>query len=189
MFLFCLFILCTSSTPPCEWTRCLSVCRQMEGLFPQFNEGRLLEAYPQLPWSLICSWGVHWHCLVSMEGTDPEAGWRASWQTAFQWMWTIGGTGKFLGPPCWDGQDKQGRRLDWVKCVTGRETKLLTWVFSVFNLTLRHEDHFMSQTQDTLDLMLVTCRVDKITSYLYLKDINFIVIAKFKCGDYFAWSS
>ena len=129
MFLFCLFILCTSSTPPCEWTRCLSVCRQMEGLFPQFNEGRLLGAYPQLPWSLICSWGVHWHCLVSMEGTDPEAGWRASWQTAFHWMWTIGGTGKFVGPPCWVGQDKQGQRLDWVKCVTGRETKLLTWVF------------------------------------------------------------
>ncbi len=109
VFLFCLFILCTSSTPPCEWTRCLSLCRQMEGLFPQFNEGRLLEAYSRLPWSLICSWGVHWHCLESMEGTDPKAGWRASWQTAFQWMWTIGGTGKFLGPPCWDGQDKQGQ--------------------------------------------------------------------------------
>lgn len=108
VFLFCLFILCTSSTPPCEWTRCLSVCRQMEGLFPQFNEGRLLEAYPRLPWSLICSWGVHWHCLASMEGTDPKAGWRVSWQTAFQWMGTIGEL-ESLGPPCWDRQDKQGQ--------------------------------------------------------------------------------
>lgn len=97
VFLFYLFILCTSSTPPCEWTRCLSVCRQMEGLFPQFNEGRLLEAYPWLPWSLICSRGVHWHCLVSVEGTDPKAWWRVSWQTACQWMQTTGGN--------WEVQD------------------------------------------------------------------------------------
>lgn len=90
VFLFGLFKACTSSTPPCEWTRCLSLCRQMEGLFPQFNEGRLLGAYSRLPWSLICSWGVHWHCSVSIEGTDPKAGRRASWQTAFQRERTIG---------------------------------------------------------------------------------------------------
>lgn len=75
-----------------------SLCRQMEGLFGQPNEGRLLRAEPWLPWSLICSWGVHWHCLVSMEGTEPKAGWRLAWQSAFQGKGTIG---------AWSGRDKQ----------------------------------------------------------------------------------
>lgn len=39
VFLFRPFMVWTSSTPPCEWTRCLAQCRQMEGLFPRFNEG------------------------------------------------------------------------------------------------------------------------------------------------------
>lgn len=40
----CLFTCWTSSSRPCERTRCPSPCWQMEGLFPEFNEGRLLEA-------------------------------------------------------------------------------------------------------------------------------------------------
>lgn len=39
VFLFCLFILYASSMPLCEWNRCLSLCWQMEELFPLFNEG------------------------------------------------------------------------------------------------------------------------------------------------------
>lgn len=59
---FCLFRLWSSSRPRRERTRCLSVCRQMEGLFLGFNEGRLPEADPRLPWSLIRSPCVLGHC-------------------------------------------------------------------------------------------------------------------------------